>query len=81
MKKRGVPLKLGLEMDRQVQAYLRTLREKGGIVNTAIAMASTRGIMLKLDRISLAEFGGHVSLTKDWAKSLPNGVWEEKRND
>ncbi len=26
--------------------------------------------MLNLDRISLAEFGGHVSLTKDWAKSL-----------
>ncbi len=54
----------------QVQAYLRTQREKGGIVNTAIVMASARGIMLKPDCTSLAEFGGHVSLTKEWARSL-----------
>ena len=69
-KKRGAPLKLGVDLDRQVQAYLRALREIGGVVNTAIVMASARGIMLKVDSTSLAEFGGHITLTKDWAKSL-----------
>ncbi len=29
MKKQGAPLKLGMTVDRQVQAYLRALREKG----------------------------------------------------
>ena len=70
MKKRGAPLKLGVDMDRQVQAYLRKLRDSGGIVNTGIVMASARGIILKIDSTSLAEFGGHTTITKDWAKSL-----------
>ena len=69
-KKRGAPLKLGEKMDKQVQAYLVRLREKGGVVNTAIAMASARGIVLKLNQTSLAEFGGHIDITKNWAKSL-----------
>ena len=77
MKKRGPPLKLGEKMDVQVQAYIKALREKGGVVNTAIVMAVAQGIVLKVDRNSLAEFGGHILLTKDWGKSpAPNGVRE-----
>ena len=66
-KKRGTSLKLGADLDGQVQAYLRML---GGVVNTAIVIAAARGIILKVDRASLAEFWGHISLTKSWANSL-----------
>ena len=41
-KKRGCPLLLGSELDKQVQAYLTTLCTNGAVVNTAIAMACAR---------------------------------------
>ena len=34
-KKRGRPLLLGCELDKQVQAYLILLRENGPVINTA----------------------------------------------
>ena len=38
-RKRGRPLMLGSELDKQVQACLTTLSTKGAVINTAIAMA------------------------------------------
>ena len=39
-KKRGCPLLLGCELDKQVQAYLILLCENGPVINTARTMAS-----------------------------------------
>jgi hypothetical protein len=39
-------------------------------VNTAIASASARGIVMAKDQSLLAENGGHICLTAAWAKSL-----------
>ena len=39
-------------------------------MNTAIVLASARGIVMTKDRSILAEYGGHVCLTTSWAKSL-----------
>ena len=69
-KKRGCPLLVGEELDRRVQHYLTAIRDSGGAVNTAITLAAAKGIILKTNRTLLAEYGGHVVLTKDWAKSL-----------
>ena len=52
------------------EQYLRAIRESGGAVNSAITLAAAKGITLKTNRTLLAEFGGHVVLTKDWAKTL-----------
>jgi hypothetical protein len=49
---------------------LRTLREQGGVVNTAIAIAAGKGIIKKENRSLLECNGGPISLTKDWAKYL-----------
>ena len=68
--KRGRPLTLGDRIDDMVQQYLIKLRECGGMVNTAITIAGARGIILKMDKNRLAENGGHINLTKSWAKSL-----------
>ena len=43
--RRGHPLLLGSELDKQVQAYLTTLCKYGAIVNTAIAMACNEGVV------------------------------------
>ena len=78
-KKRGRPLLLGEDLDTKVQQYLRALRESGGAINTAIVLGAARGIILKTKRTVLAEYGGHVVLTKDWAKGLMQRMGFVKR--
>ena len=68
--KRGRPLLLGEELDKQVQAYLTELRANGGPVNIAIAIVTARGIVKDANSNLLSENGGHINLTKEWAKYL-----------
>ena len=69
-KGRGRPLILGSTLDSKVQAYLTHIRDAGGAVNAAIVLAAAKAIILKSDKSILVEYGGHIVLTKDWAKSL-----------
>ena len=61
---------MGEDLDRQVQEYLRDLGKAGGGVNKELAIASARRIIRKKDSRLLAENGGPVALTKDWAHYL-----------
>ena len=63
------PLLLGEEIDKQVQAYLTSFKENGAVVNTAITMAC-EGIVRNADSNMLAVNGGHILITKDWAKNM-----------
>ena len=67
-KKRGRPLLLGKEMDKEVHAYIIELRVSGCPINTAIVIATGVGIVKHCDSNLLFENGGDISLTKDWAK-------------
>ena len=69
-KKRGRRVLLGDDLDKKVQMYLRKLREGGGVVSARIAVAAARGIVHTYNKSLLAEFGGHIELTTDWAYSL-----------
>ena len=69
-KKIGRSLMLGKDLDKQMQAYLKELGRIGGVVNAVIAMASAKKIVRKKDSRMLAENGGHVVFTKDWAHYL-----------
>ena len=69
-KKRGRPLLLGKNLDKQVQLYLRKMRENGGVVTVSVVVAAARGIVMSRDRTQLAEFGGHIQLTRQWAYHL-----------
>ena len=53
-----------------MQQYLRAIREPGGAISSNIILSAARGIVLKTSQTLLAEYGGHVVLTKDWAKTL-----------
>ena len=64
LSKRGRKTLLGEKLDSKVQFFI------GGIVNSAIARAAAKGIVLSHDRSLLFENGGHIELTKSWAKSL-----------
>ena len=55
----------------QVRAYLKALRANVAVVNTAIAIGCAEGIIRNKDSNLLAANGGHIALTKSWAKHLP----------
>ena len=69
-KKRGRSLLLGDVLDSKVQAYLKKIRETGGVVSARIVMAAAKGLLMVYDRQKLAEYGGPILLNRHWAYSL-----------
>lgn len=69
-KAQGRPLLLGRQLDDSVQEYIDAMRKVGGVVNTGIVMAAARGITASRNPGLLREHGGHIEITKAWAKSL-----------
>ena len=78
-KKRGRPMLLGDELDRQVQAYLLRLREAGCVVNSEIVLGAARGIVMKHDSNLLDTNGGPIALKKGWANHLLTRMGMVKR--
>ena len=68
-KKRGRPLLLGEDVDRQVRTYLNAMRGRGCAVNTAIAISVGSGIARKHGSF-ITSTGEDLLLTNDWAMSL-----------
>ena len=70
VKKWGRPLLLGEKLDTEVKCYIQAVREGGGVITTAITMAAATAIVRKSERNLLAENGGPITITSNWAKSL-----------
>ena len=68
--KRGRPLLLGEELDKQVQGYIRALRDEGGVVTIPLTMAIGTAIVESSNRMLLSKNGGSIEITKNWARSL-----------
>ena len=49
LKRRGRPLLLGEEMEREVQSFIKSNRELGTAVSTAVVMATARGVVISHD--------------------------------
>ena len=73
-KKRGKPLMIGEELDREVKNYLTEIRKRGGVVNVAIALGVGKGIV----KNSTSHYKD-VTPTKDWAKYLMTWMGLVKR--
>ena len=69
-KRRGRPLLLGEEMEEQVKWFLKRIRQSGGVVNSQIVIGTAKGVVTAKDANLLAENGGPLLITKDWAKGL-----------
>ena len=79
-KKRGCPYLLGEKLEMQTRAYLQTLRANGAVVNTSIAIGCAEGFVMNQDSNLLASNGGHIVLTKHWAKHLLGRMGFVKRH-
>lgn len=69
-KKRGRPLFLGEELDKKVKSYLNAMRSRGAVVNTSVVVGVANGIVSSESDSYLARNGGHIEITKHWAKNL-----------
>ena len=78
-KKIGRPLLLGSDLDKEVQAYLRTIRKAGCPVNTAVTLGAATGLVRRKDSNLLAANGGPIVLTRGWAQYLLNRMGYVKR--
>ena len=53
-----------------VQKYVQAIRERGGIIDTAVVMSAAKGIAISIDRTQLVKYGGPAKLQRAWARSL-----------
>ena len=67
------------DITRELTEYIRTIRDNGGIVNTAIVIAAGLGMVKRKDPTLLECNGGYVTLKKSWAKYLLNKMNYVKR--
>ena len=77
--RRGRPLLLGDELDKQVQRYVIDFRERSSVVNTAIVVACAEAIVKNKDSNLLSDNGGHIVLTNNEVKSILRCVGFVKR--
>ena len=68
--KKGRKVLLGEEIDEKLQLYLTALQNNGGGVSAHLAMTAAKGFILALNWGALAQYGGHVNITRHWAYSL-----------
>ena len=71
-KKRGRPLLLGEQLDKQVKDYISYLRAQGCIINTHVVIAVGKGIVMGKGSNLLDCNDGSLVLTKDWARNILN---------
>ena len=55
------------------------LRDAGGSIGSRIVIAGAEGMVLTHERYLLAQHGGHIHLTRDWALSLLSRIGFVKR--
>ena len=66
-KKRGRPPLLGTKLDLTLRERIVAMRERGTPIGSSTVIGIGRGILLKHEKSSLHEFGGPITLNKDWA--------------
>ena len=69
-KKRGRPLLLGDELDKQVQSYVRATHDGKGAVTTTVVLAAGEAIARHHNKSLSNENGAPIKLTRYWARSL-----------
>ena len=79
VKKRGHLYLLGEETDRQLQEYIKSLREAKAVINFAIVISAAEGIVKSHDSNLLESNSSHVKCTKHWAKHFLNQLGYAKR--
>jgi hypothetical protein len=68
--RRGRKVALGELIDTEIQQYVQSLCDNGTSVSTVFVQTGAEMYPFACERSVLVKYGRHVSLTKDWARSL-----------
>ena len=66
-------------MDKQLQEYVKSLRESKTVVNSSIVASAAEGIVKSRDSGLLERNGGHIKCTKKWAQNFLSRMGYVKR--
>ena len=55
-------------MERQLQEYIKSLREAKAVINSSIVISAAEGIVKSYNSGLLESNGGHIKCTKHWEK-------------
>ena len=66
-KKQGRPPLLGYKLDQLLQEQIVSMRKRGTPISSHMLIGVARGLLLKHNKSFLNDFGGPITLTKDWA--------------
>ena len=69
-KQRGRPLLIGEELEEEVKLFIKASHAEGTVVNTETVMGTARGVVISHDANLLAENGGYINITKEWAQRV-----------
>ena len=78
-KKQGRPPLLGYKLDQLLQEQIVSMRKRGTPISSHMVIGVARGLLLKHNRSFLNDFGGPITLTKDWAICVMRGMGYTKR--
>ena len=78
-KKRGHPLLLGPELDMLLTEYIKKLRESKAVINSSIFVSAAIGIVKSKDSNLLRCNGGHIEVSRAWAKHFLDHIGYSKR--
>ena len=69
-KRRGRPLLIGEELEEEMKLFIKASHAKGTVVNTETVMNTARDVVISHDANLLAENGGYINITKEWAQRV-----------
>ena len=78
-KKQGRPPLLGYKLDHLLQEQIISMRKRGTPISSHMVIGVARGLLLKHNRSFLSDFGGPITLTKDWAICVMRQMGYTKR--
>ena len=59
-------------LDKKVQKWVHDTRMQGGLINTSVVVAAADNIVMRFAKHKLKRFGGDITITKNYARSLLN---------
>ena len=78
-KKRGRPPLIGALLDEELQARILSMRSHQAVINCNVVLGTARALLLKNNRTLLSDFGGPITLEKDWVRSVLQRMGFSKR--
>ena len=69
-KKRGRPPLIGTLLDKELQGRIVSMRSLQAVINCNVVLGTARDLLLKNNRSLLSDFGGPITLEKEWARSV-----------